>query len=118
MSRRIAGKCAATSDTQNEARDSMADALYTLTDQTQKLATSEIRSAILETWQKATTSAPALGLPAASGGCALLAVASCYRLSLGLLEKRLSPVSSAAAVMYGGAAAAAAAEEAGTQRPA
>jgi hypothetical protein len=96
-------------DPQNAARDSMTDALHNLTDQTQKLARHEIANALRETWQKASASAPALGLLAGGGCCALLAVASSYRLSLRLLEKRLSPVSAAltAAAVYGAAAAAA-----------
>jgi hypothetical protein len=106
----IAGNGAAMADTQNGTQDSMADAVHTITDQSQKLARREMRSALLETWQKATASAPALGLLAASGGCTLLAAASSYRLSLRLLEKRLSPVSAALAATlgFGGAAAAAA----------
>lgn len=97
-------------DMQNAGQDSMAEALHTLTDQTQKLARREIRSALRETWQKASASGPALGLLAASGVCALLAAASSYRLSLRLLEKRLPPASAAlaATMVYGGAAAAAA----------
>lgn len=111
MSPRGTGNGVAMADTHDEARDDMADALHNLTDQTQKLARKEIRSALLETWQKASTSAPALGLLAASGCCVLLAGASSYRLSLRLLEKRLSPVSAAlaATMLYAGAAAGAAA---------
>lgn len=111
MSWRGTGNRVAMADTHDEAQADVADALHNLTDQTQKLARKEIRSALLETWQKASTSAPALGLLAASGCCALLAAASSYRLSLRLLEKRLSPAGAAlaATMVYGGAAAAAAA---------
>lgn len=88
----------------------MAEALHTLTDETRLLARREMRSALGEMWAKARASGPALGLLAISGGCGLFAAASAYRLSLRLLERRLSPASAAlvATLGYGAAAAGAA----------
>lgn len=89
----------------------MAEALHTLTDETQLLARREMRAALDEMWAKARASGPALGLLAAGGCCGLFAAASGYRLSLRLLERRLPPASAAlvAALGYGTAAACAAA---------
>lgn len=91
-------------------QEGMAEALHTLTDETQLLARREMRSALGEMWAKARASGPALGLLAVGGCCGLLAAASGYRLSLRLLERRLSPASAAlvAALGYGAAAAGAA----------
>ena len=81
----------------------MAEALHTLTDETQLLARREMRAALAEMWAKAKASGPALGLLAVSGGCGLFAAAAGYRLSLRLLERRLPPTGAAlvAALGYG-----------------
>jgi Putative Actinobacterial Holin-X, holin superfamily III len=91
-------------------QEGMAEALHTLTDETQQLARREMTAALREMWAKARASGPALGLLAVSGCCGLLAAASGYRLSLRLLERRLPPASAAlvAALGYGAAAAGAA----------
>jgi hypothetical protein len=85
----------------------IADTLHDLSDQTRVLVRREVNSALREMWHKATKSGPGIGLLAASGALALFAAASSYRLSLRLLEQRLSPVTSAliATAGYGAAAA-------------
>lgn len=85
----------------------VAEALNNLSDQTRVLVKGEIDSALRETWEKAKRSGPPAMLLAASGALALLAAASAYRLTLRLLEKRLSPAGAAfaATVGYGSAAA-------------
>jgi uncharacterized protein (DUF1684 family) len=62
-----------------------------------------------EAWNKARQGGPAAGLLAASGVLALFATVSAYRLSLRLLEKRLSPAAAAFAATSGYGAAAVAA---------
>lgn len=91
-------------------QEGMAEALHTLTDETQQLARREMTTALREMWAKAKASGPALGLLAASACCGLFAAASGYRLSLRLLERRLPPASAAlvATLGYGAAAAGAA----------
>jgi hypothetical protein len=49
----------------------MAEALHTLTDETQLLARREMRAALAEMWAKARASGPAPGLLAAGGCCGL-----------------------------------------------
>jgi hypothetical protein len=85
----------------------IADTLHELSDQTRVLVRREVNSALREMWQKAKRSGPAAGLLAGCGVLALFSAASSYRLSLRLLEKRLSPAASAlvATVGYGAAAA-------------
>jgi Putative Actinobacterial Holin-X, holin superfamily III len=89
----------------------MAEALSNLSDQTRSLVKGEIDTALRESWAKAKRSWPPAALIAASGVLILLTAASSYRLSLRLLEKRLSPAGAAlaATAVYGAAAAAAAA---------
>jgi Putative Actinobacterial Holin-X, holin superfamily III len=84
----------------------IAETLHDLSDQTRDLVRLEARAAVREMWDKARRSGPAVGLLAASGLLSLFATASAYRLSLRLLEKRLSPVAAAltATVGYGTAA--------------
>jgi hypothetical protein len=67
----------------------------------------EVNSALREMWQKTRKCGPAIGLIAASGALGLFAAASSYRLSLRLLEKRMSPAAAAgtATAAYGAAAA-------------
>jgi hypothetical protein len=88
----------------------VAGALRDLSEQTQALARHEIGAAVREMWEKARQEAPTAGLLAAAGVLGLCAAASSYRLSLRLLEKRLSPVAAAlvATAGYGAGAACAA----------
>ena len=88
--------------------EGIADALHDLSDHTAALARREVNSALREMWDKARQGGPAAALLAASGVLALFATVSAYRLSLRLLEKRLSPAG-AACVATGGYGAAAAA---------
>jgi hypothetical protein len=87
--------------------DGIAETLHDLSDQTRVLVRREVNSALREMWRKARPSGPAIGLLAASGALAVLAAASSYRLSLRLLEKRLSPAGAATAATLGYGAAAA-----------
>jgi hypothetical protein len=91
----------------------VAEALNNLSDQTRGLVQSEIDSALRETWEKAKRSGPPAALLAAGGVLSLFAMASAYRLSLRLLEKRLSPAGAAFAATVGYGAAAACAGVAG-----
>jgi hypothetical protein len=88
-------------------QEGIAEALHDLSDHTAALARREVNSALREMWDKARQGGPAVALFAASGVLALFATASAYRLSLRLLEKRLSPAAAAfaAASGYGTAAA-------------
>jgi hypothetical protein len=90
--------------------DGIAETLHDLSDQTRGLVRREVDSALREIWQKTMQSGPAIGLLGAGGVLALFAAASSYRLSLRLLENRLSPAAAAAVatVGYGAAAAGAA----------
>jgi hypothetical protein len=85
----------------------IAEALGDLSDQTRVLVRHEVEAAQREMLEKAKASAPALALLVAAGALGLLAAASSYRLSLRLLETRLSPPAAALAATlgYGGAAA-------------
>jgi putative superfamily III holin-X len=87
-------------------REGIAEALHDLSDHTAALAQREVRSAVREMWQKARQGRPAAALLATGGVLALAAAASAYRLSLRLLERRLSPAGAAfaAATGYGAAA--------------
>jgi hypothetical protein len=87
--------------------DGIAETLHDLSDQTRNLVRREVNSALLEMWRKTRQSGPAVGLLAASGALAVFAAASSYRLSLRLLEKRLSPAAAATAATAGYGAAAA-----------
>ena len=89
-------------------QEGIAEALHDLSDHTAALARREVNSALREMWDKARQGGPAAALLAASGVLALFATVSAYRLSLRLLEKRLSPAG-AACVATGGYGAAAAA---------
>ena len=89
-------------------QEGIAEALHDLSDHTAALARREVNSALREIWHKARQGGPAAALLAASGVLALFATVSAYRLSLRLLEKRLSPAG-AACVATGGYGAAAAA---------
>ncbi len=90
-------------------QEGIAEALHDLSGHTAALARREVRSALRETWAKAAQGRPAAALLAAAGILGLFATASAYRLSLRLLEKRLSPAAAAlaAAGSYGAVAAAA-----------
>jgi uncharacterized protein (DUF1684 family) len=90
-------------------QEGIAEALHDLSDHTAALARREVRSALRETWKKARQEGPAAALFAASGVLALFATVSAYRLSLRLLEKRMSPAAAALAATSGYGAAAAAA---------
>ena len=93
--------------TSETAQAGVADAVQGLTIQTQVLIRREIEAVLREMRDKAWTYAPGVVLLAASGALGLMATASAYRLSLRLLEKRLSRTSAAliAVVGYGIAAA-------------
>lgn len=88
-------------------QEGIAEALHDLSDHTAALARREVDSALRETWNKARQSGPPAALLAASGVLALFATVSAYRLSLRLLEKRLSPAAAALAATSGYGAAAA-----------
>jgi uncharacterized protein (DUF1684 family) len=88
-------------------QEGIAEALHDLSDHTAALARREINSALRETWSKARQGGPAAALLAASGVLALFATASAYRLSLRLLERRLSPATAALVATSGYGAAAA-----------
>ena len=90
-------------------QEGIAEALHDLSDHTAALARREVNSALRETWDKARQGGPAAALLAAAGILGLFATASFYRLSLRLLEKRLSPAMAALAAAGGYGAAAAAA---------
>jgi hypothetical protein len=87
-------------------QEGIAEALHDLSDHTAALARREVRSAAREMWSRARQGGPAAALLAASGVLVLAAAASAYRLSLRLLERRLSPAGAAfaAVAVYGTAA--------------
>jgi hypothetical protein len=91
--------------------EGIAEALHDLSDHTAALARRKVDSALRETWNKARQSGPPAALLAASGVLALFATVSAYRLSLRLLEKRVSPAVAALAATSGYGAAAAASGE-------
>jgi Putative Actinobacterial Holin-X, holin superfamily III len=95
------------SETSEAPQDGVAEALHDLSDQTRALVRREISAGQREMWDKAKQSGPALALLAGSGTLMLFAAASFYRLSLRLLERRLSPAASAlvATAGYGAGAA-------------
>jgi putative superfamily III holin-X len=82
-------------------QEGIAEALHDLSDHTAALARREVRSAAREMWEKARQGGPAAALLAAGGVLALAAAASAYRLSLRLLERRLSPAGAAFAAVAG-----------------
>lgn len=94
-------------ETSQAPQEGIAEALQDLSDHTTALARREVRSAVRETWEKARQGGPAVALLGAAGLLTLFATVSAYRLSLRLLEKRLSPAAAAltATVGYGAAAA-------------
>ena len=96
-------------ETSRAPQEGIAEALHDLSDHTAALARREVNSALREMWDKARQGGPAAALLAASGVLALFATVSAYRLSLRLLEKRLSPAAAAfvATGGYGAAAVAA-----------
>lgn len=97
------------SETSRAPQEGIAEALHDLSDSTAALARREARAALKEMWGKARQNGPAGALLAAAGVLALHAAASSYRLSLRLLENRLSPAMAALAATagYGTAAGAA-----------
>jgi hypothetical protein len=97
------------SETSRAPQQGIAEALHDLSDHSAALARREVRAALGEMWTKARAGGPAAALLAASGILALFTAASSYRLSLRLLEKRLSPAAAALAAVagYGTAAVAA-----------
>lgn len=88
-------------ETSQAPQQGIAEALHDLSDHTAALARREARAALRETWQKARQAGPAGALLAAAAIMALFATASAYRLSLRLLEKRLSPAAAALAAAGG-----------------
>lgn len=111
-----AGSRPPVSETPETPQDGIADALHDLSDQTGALVRREISAGQREMWDKARQSGPALALLAGGGVLALFAAASWYRLSLRLLERRLSPAGAALAAAAGYGCAAAAAAVAGYNR--
>ncbi|MBV9093487.1 MAG: phage holin family protein [Streptosporangiaceae bacterium] len=93
--------------TESDPEAGITEALHDLSDSRRVLVRREIDGAFREIVGKSLRSAPAVALLTASGVCALFAADSAYRLSLRLLEKRLSPAGAAsvAAAGYGVAAA-------------
>lgn len=89
--------------TQQTPQAGIAEALGDLSQQTRLLAREEINAAQQEMWAKTKAAAPALGLTAAAGVCAVMTGASLYRFSLRLLEKRFPPPTAAllATIAYG-----------------
>jgi uncharacterized protein (DUF1684 family) len=96
-------------ETSQAPQEGIAEALHDLSGHTAALARREARAALREAWGKVRQGGPAGALLAAAGVLALFAASSSYRLSLRLLEKRLSPAAAALAAAggYGTAAAAA-----------
>jgi hypothetical protein len=88
-------------------QEGIAEALGGLSEQTRILVRHEIDAAQQEMWSKAKAAAPALALLAATGMLGLFATAAVYRLSLRLLESKLSNATAAlfAATGYGAATA-------------
>lgn len=79
----------------------IADALGDLSEQTRILVRHEIDAAQREMWEKAKQGAPAFALVAGAGVLGLFTAASCYRLTLRLLEKALPPAAAAFAATAG-----------------
>jgi hypothetical protein len=86
----------------------IADAFAQLSQETATLVRQEINAAKTEMLDRLTKLAPGAGMLAAGGAAALFAAASAYRLSLRMLEARMSPTKAAllATTLYGAAAAA------------
>lgn len=86
----------------------IADAFAQLSQETATLVRQEIQSAKSEMIDRLTKLAPGAGMLAAGSAAGLFAAASAYRLSLRLLESRMSPSKAAflATTLYGAAAAA------------
>lgn len=84
----------------------IADAFAQLSQETATLVRQEINAAKSEMLERLTKLAPGAGMLAAGGAAALLAAASAYRLSLRMLEARMSPTKAAllATAVYGAAA--------------
>lgn len=82
-------------------QEGIAEALHDLSDHTAALARREVRSAAREMWSRARQGGPAAALLTVSAVLALAAAASAYRLSLRLLERRLSPAGAAFAAVAG-----------------
>jgi Putative Actinobacterial Holin-X, holin superfamily III len=84
----------------------IADAFAQLSQETATLVRQEIQAAKTEMVDRLTKLAPGAGMLAAGGAAGLFAVASAYRLSLRLLEARMSPTKAAllATTLYGAAA--------------
>src|SRR5690242_6758472 len=70
-------------------------------DHTAALARREVRSAAREMWSRARQGGPAAARLTVSAVLALASAASAYRLSLRLLERRLSPAGAAFAAVAG-----------------
>lgn len=94
------------SETSQAPQDGIAEALHDLSEHTTALARREVNSALREMWDKAKQGGPAAAFLAAAGVLTLCSAASAYRLSLRLLEKRLSPAGAAFAATAGYGAAA------------
>lgn len=94
------------SPAQDTPQAGIAQAVGDLSEQTRNLVRQEINIAQREMRDKAVQSLPAIALAAAAAFFGLLTVASAYRLSVRLLEKRMSPAGAAlaATLAYGAAA--------------
>lgn len=99
-------------DTSDSSESDFTEAVQDLSDQTRLLVRREIAAAVREMAGRARQGIPAAALLASAGILGIFTVVSSYRLSLRLLERRLSPVAAATVAMTGygtGAACAAAA---------
>lgn len=85
----------------------IADAFAQISQETATLVREEINAAKTEMLDRLIKLAPGAGMLAAGGAAALFATASAYRLSLRMLEARMSPAKAAllATSIYGAAAA-------------
>jgi putative superfamily III holin-X len=104
------------SETQQEARDGVADAVRDLSENTKTLVRREIEAAELEMLDKAKQALPAIGLLGAAGFFGVLSLAASYRLSVRLLEKTMPPATAAFVAAAGYGAVAGASGAVGIQR--
>ena len=104
------------SETPQKAQKGAADAARGLPDKTSALVRREIAAAQREMLAKAMAARGALSLLGAAGFFGVLSAAATYRLTVRLLEKRLSPATAASVAAAGYGVAAGAAGAIGVQR--
>jgi flagellar biosynthesis GTPase FlhF len=104
------------SETQQDARDGVTDAVRDLSENTKILVRREIEAAELEMLDKAKQALPAIGLLGAAGFFGVLSLAASYRLSVRLLEKTMPPATAAFVAAAGYGAVAGASGAVGIQR--